>query len=75
MGCGIQGGKLLLYTLQGLVGWDIEKSQEAFLMPTEEIFCGDVGPETEVCTAHDKTVMVWDIRLKKPTNCILAHSM
>jgi hypothetical protein len=51
-----------LYTLQGIVGWDYVKNQEAFFIQTEEIYCGDSGPMNEVCTAHEKTVMVWDMR-------------
>jgi hypothetical protein len=53
----------------------MEKQKEAFMIPTDEIVCGDSGPQNEVCTAHEKAVMVWDVRLRKPTNSILAHSM
>lgn len=75
MGCSIVGPGVNLYTLQGIVGWDLAKNIEAYKIVTEEIYCGDSGPLGEVCTAHEKSVMVWDVRLRKPTNCILAHSM
>lgn len=44
-------------------------------MKTEEIFCGDFGPQSQVSTAHNKTIMIWDSRFNKPINCVLAHSL
>lgn len=44
-------------------------------MNSETNYCGDANVWNEICTAHDKTIVFWDIRSKAAFNCVLAHSM
>jgi aerobic-type carbon monoxide dehydrogenase small subunit (CoxS/CutS family) len=66
--------RLSIFTMQGILQWDLEKNAQCNFLPSESVVCGDAR-EGMICTAHDKTVMVWDDRTITPVNLILAHSM
>lgn len=41
---------------------DVEKMVSVFSVGSEIAVCGDVNISNEICTAHDKAVVFWDLR-------------
>jgi len=47
---------------QQIVVIDVEKCKPVQTLKTETNFCGDSNIWNEICTAHDKTLVFWDLR-------------
>ncbi|KAM3135226.1 hypothetical protein pb186bvf_012691 [Paramecium bursaria] len=59
---------------QNIQAYDLEKQQIVFTLKNETATCGDLNVWNQICIAHEKTLVFWDLRTLQPFNCILAHS-
>lgn len=66
---------LYFFHAQGFSIYDLHHQALLSDLTTETAFTGDVALSDDILTAHNKVLLLWDLRTRKPVNCIMAHSM